>query len=264
MNTGIAERWRVYTTDGTVMLFGEPARAVGCNVDDGFAPLTTTVDSFGNEIRYEWSSTVASECKIQRITWGWNSVAGLSDFAAVQFNYALPTQCSAGIDVGSTRDYRTGRLVVSGASKLSTIVASAYPPGVPSAAVHTRTITLGYSTADESCTATHAPMRFLKSIQETAVGTDSPQVALPAVEFDYHDATVNLIPPGTAAAIPWSDVPLVVGEPVRRANLAWGRRYNDDRFPTVEAMLVDVDGDGRLDRVMNASTPNADGQCRAT
>ena len=39
----------------------------------------------------------------------------------------------------------------------------------------------------------------------------------------------------------------------RKSNLAWGYRRLDDRWPSVEAMFLDIDGDGLLDRVTNAS-----------
>jgi hypothetical protein len=48
--------------------------------------------------------------------------------------------------------------------------------------------------------------------------------------------------------------------------IGWGYRRIDGRWPTVEAMMLDLDGDGLLDRVENASTETApgDGQCKAS
>jgi hypothetical protein len=41
LGSNATARWRVYTTDGGVMYFGEAAQTAGCtNISDGFAPLT--------------------------------------------------------------------------------------------------------------------------------------------------------------------------------------------------------------------------------
>ncbi|MGJ0492828.1 toxin TcdB middle/N-terminal domain-containing protein [Methylobacter sp.] len=251
-------RWRVYATDGSTMYFGQQSRMVGCtNLGEGYAPLTGVVDAFGNEVAYEWEPGVTDgECRIKRISWGQNAAAGLSTpFAQVLFNWVGTPRCG-NTEIGSQRDYRTGKLIVTGASKLASIVATAFLPGSPTAPEHTRIITLNYSAADESCTALHAPLRLLTSIQESAFGTDAPRVDLPAITFEYGDATIALRTPQQRAQIPWW-----IDEESRRFNLGWGYRRSDDRWPTVEAMMLDLDGDGLLDRVTNASTEATDGQC---
>src|SRR4029079_15578422 len=107
--------------------------------------------------------------------------------------------------------------VVSGASKLLSMSVNALVPGTTTA-VHTRTITLGYSFADDNCSTTHAPLRQLTSIHETAVGTDSPLVDLPPVTFDYGTASVSL-QSALSQSPPWFDA----GSPtVRRQNMSWG------------------------------------------
>ncbi|HWU91506.1 MAG TPA: toxin TcdB middle/N-terminal domain-containing protein, partial [Kofleriaceae bacterium] len=147
-----------------------------------------------------------------------------------------------------------------GASRLVAITATAFPPGAPEAPEHTRVLTLGYSAADEGCALQHAPIRLLTSIQESAWGIDAPRVDLPAVTFEYGDATANLVSqPAPAPSTPW---PAGTEPFLHRNSLSWGYRYQDDRWPSVEAMMLDIDGDGLLDRVTNASTPTVDGQCR--
>ena len=273
MNPSAAFRWRVLSTDGTVMTFGQSDRTGGCvNVSDSFAPLTGMVDAFGNEVAYEYGPMVdgeVGECVVKTIRWGQNTASPpLPSFAQVTFQWVVPSQhCGGvwggGLSTGAQRDYRTTidhPPIVTGASRLASITATAFPPGVPGSPEHTRVITLGYDTAQEACNLPHAPVRVLTSIQESAWGTDSPRVDLPAVTLSYADRTVNLAsPPATTSNAPWG-----LGE-AGRNNLGWGYRRNDDRWPSVEATLVDMDGDGLLDRLVNSSVDaqNQIGACSA-
>ena len=261
MPAGAAYRWRIYSPDGSVMYFGDSALTKGCvNISDGFAPLTRGVDAFGNEIAYEWESGATYECRLEKVTWGQNAKAGIiQPFAQVAFTWQDGSRCSPSAIVSSALlDYRTGRPMLSGASRLVSITATAFPVSAPDAPEHTRVITLGYSETDEECTLQHAPIRLLTSIQESAWGIDAPRVDLPTVTFEYGDATVNLVNQ-PASGTPW---PAGTESIIHRNSLSWGYRYQDDRWPSVEAMMLDVDGDGLLDRVTNASTPAVDGQCR--
>jgi RHS repeat-associated protein len=241
-------RWRVYTTDGTIMYFGEPAQMPGCdNLSDGFAPLTRSVDQFGNEVRYDYEVGAPGECRIKSISWGQNAHAGVASFAQVAFGYAslgIPVPC-AGIHAGSQHSYRTGKLVVTGESKLAWITATAFAPGSPNAPVHTRSVSLTYSDADEACNASHAPVRLLTGLWESAWGTDSPRVDLPPVTFEYGDASINLMTPQLLPINPW-----LPAQPAHNNNLAWGFRGRTE-LPTVEAMMIDIDGDGLPDRLIN-------------
>ena len=229
----------------------------GCNgiVSDQYAPLTSATDAFGNEVRYDYESVIPGECRLREVSWGYNEHAGFEEpFARVVFTYDRPPSCTSPvIEPGSRRDLGTGDLIVTGASKLMTITATAFPVGAPGQPVHTRAITLGYSSTSELCDRPHAPVRLLESIQESAWGTDAPRVDLPAISFDYGPA-VQLGAVGGPAATPWHSADFFQ----RDHNLAWGYRRVDDRWPTVEAMLLDIDGDGLLDRVTNiASNPDA-------
>src|SRR6185503_8406598 len=143
--------------------------------------------------------------------------------------------------------YRTGTRIVTGASILNSIAVTAFSS--PSDIVHQRVITLTYSAADMSCSAPYAPFRSLQSIQESAWGTDSPRVDLPAVTFTYGPSIGSPTRRYPSTVTSTSFPPWSTGE--LSFNLGWGRSFPSDKWPTVEAMILDIDGDGRLDRVLN-------------
>jgi hypothetical protein len=124
-------RWRVYTTDGSIMYFGDTNVAgtnplAGCiNVGDGYAPLTRVVDKFGNEVAYRYESVLNNECRLADITWGQNASAGLPAFARVSFTWDRAPLCR-NIHSGSQTDFRTGKMIVTGASMLTTVTATAF------------------------------------------------------------------------------------------------------------------------------------------
>jgi hypothetical protein len=247
---GSGAKWRVYSTDGSIRYFGESAQTSKCaNVSEDFAPLTREVSPFGDEVSYAYSSGASpDECRIETIKWGQNAGAGIGTFAQVDFTYSPSPSCE-GMPVGAHRDLRSNVMIVTGASKLTTITATAFAPGgTPAAAVHTRQISLGYDVTQEQCNLQHAPIRLLTSITESAWGVDSPLVTLPAKTFTYNSPTTALIDPGGQNSPPFG----ASGES-RPFNLAWGFRHNDDRGPTIEGMMLDVDGDGLLDRLVNDS-----------
>ena len=263
MSPGQPFHWRVYTTDGITHYFGDTANTPGCPISDGFAPLTRSVDAFGNEVSYRYV-LASGECMIDSITYGQNAAAGSDSFAEVDIVWTRASQCS-GIEVGSKRDFRaaghTGAPIITGANKITSIVVKAHAPGVPADVVHTRTINLAYLASAESCTAQHSAVHLLSSIQESASGVDSPLVTLPPVTFTYGAPDVALDQFVGHTGTPWFDA----NGPAQ--NLGWGfrREAGDDSWPTVEAMMLDVDGDGLLDRVQNASaTVNGVTSCHAS
>ena len=262
-------RWKALTSDGMTYFFGEPAHIAGtpdnpsspCSiVSDEYAPLTSQMDSFGNTVNYYYSiGALTSECRIQKITWGENANIGTvyPGFASVSFSYGNPkVHLCSNAPVGSLTSYRTGTPITTGASELDSITVTAYAPG-SSTADHTRTYGLTYDSGAASCSAQHAAFRQLDAINETAVGTNSPSVSLPAVTFGYGSATLTY--PDQQHTTPLSPgwvVPLTG----LTANLATGMRYDPNateafqKWPTVEAMMIDVDGDGLLDRVTSVPT----------
>ncbi|MBA3391790.1 MAG: hypothetical protein H0T89_04050 [Deltaproteobacteria bacterium] len=146
---------------------------------------------------------------------------------------------------------------MTGANILRQITATAYPPGSPTTPEHARVLSLAYDGTLDDCDREHAPVRLLTSIQESAWGADAPRVDLPAVTFEYGDPKISLAMPSSPyPGTPWGTSP-------HSQNLAWGYRRTGDRWPTVEGMLVDLDGDGLIDRLDNASDPSGDGACKA-
>jgi len=96
MAPGQPFRWRVLTPDGTTYHFGGVNSASCANIGDGNAPLTDTIDSFGNMVSYVWVPATgttpyqANECDIGAIYYGENDGAGLGVYGRVFFNYIDP------------------------------------------------------------------------------------------------------------------------------------------------------------------------------
>jgi RHS repeat-associated protein len=254
--------WRAYSPDGNTYYFGDDDsnHAGTCSsISHTYAPLTRVSDLFGNLIEYRYESANDGECRIAEITWGQNANAGVAAFASAKFDYTRDSGTCGGVPVGSQTTWRTGVKLVTGASQLDSITITAYPPGSPSTPDHTRVVRLVYSATEASCTAAHAAYRQLTSIQESAWGTSSPEVDLPAVTFGYGPSSWTY-PTESTESIPWS------GWTLRDAkNLSWGFRPAS-KWPTVEAMLIDIDGDGLVDRLI--SDPYAENnhtvRCRAS
>lgn len=262
--------WRAYTSAGVVMKFGETDRMGNCPyLGHGYAPLTSETDSFGNTVIYEWGLAVSvdiGDCAIKRITWGMNAAAGITQpFAKVVFGWTAPNAYS-GFAVGGHRDYRTGKKVITGASRLSTITVTAFAPGAESSPEHTRLITLGYKTDEEAVEVNgapvqHAPVRLLETIQESAWGTGLARVDLPPVKFDYASAKTLLTAPTSPPPLPpWS---IGLHPTPHRFNLGWGYRRTDGRWPSVEEIMVDLDGDSLPDRLTNTSGRTGFTSCTA-
>ena len=271
--------WRALSPDGTKYYFGhkDTTHISTCTtVSAGYSPITRIEDALGNQIDFFYQAGVDGECRPLAITWGQNPAVSVGPFAAIIFEYENSPSCN-GVNVGTQTSYRTGAKIVTGASQLKVIksiaVAPSFstpggvapPPVTPP--VHTRTITLSYSPTTSSCGAQHAPYRALASIQESAVGVDSPLVSLPPVLFDYGSANVDYSDQAAPVAtpVPWQSSALGAGPRPNVFNLSWGHRpYNG--WPTVEAMMLDVDGDGLVDRVQSEPVTDANGRsqlCRA-
>lgn len=232
--------WRVRSASGLTHHFGEPSLAPASS--ETWAPLTRTVDGFGNTVTYRWAGT-----NIVQIRYTSNASAGLPDFASVDFVWDS-TSCVNTMPVGAVQDERLG--ISRGGSRLSQIRVTAYDPGVPSAIRHTRQISLDYDAAATDCFAHHAPFRQLVGIQESAWSTTAPRVDLPAVRFGYNRLarTFDQVVPLSSQALQLSPPPAPLPQ-----NLSWGYRQppgaSAGAWPTVEAMFLDFDGDGLADRI---------------
>ncbi len=232
MEAGAAYRWRVRTTDGATLYFGESARAPLST--DLWAPLTRTEDAFGNTVEYTWEGW-----QLLQIRYTSNPGAGLPAFARVDFAWEDGFWCNNS-PVGAQEDRRLN--LTRGRMQLAKIRAVAFEPSNQTD-VHTREITLSYEPDLAACGARRAPMRVLTSIQESAWGVNIPRVDLPPVTFDYNrfdrafDATVVQ---NMGALWPEDPSPFNLGSGIRRQGSAW---------PSVESMLLDFNGDGLQDRI---------------
>lgn len=233
METGAAFRWRVRTPDGNTHYFGESSRAP--LTSDTWAPLTRTEDSFGNTMEYIWEGW-----QILQIRYTSNPAAGLSSFARVDFIMESADYCD-GRPVGAQEDRKLG--IIRGEQKLTKIRAVAFNLSTDE---HTREISLIYSPDRASCTASHAPMRVLAGIQESAWGAVSPRVDLPPVTFEYNRFHHTFDSTGTPLNVQslWPDE-----NPYFPHNFGWGIRRQGASWPSVEGMLLDFDGDGLQDRI---------------
>ena len=282
LNSGNGAWWRVLSLDGSTMLFGEDARVNGSdvggspctNISENYAPLTSVKDAFNNEVRYHYAQSTSSpnECVLRRISWGYNTPASIFQaFAKVELTYQEAPRCAfnEATYTGAQLDYRTGVKILTGASRLVEIRATAFEYGGEATPSHTRVIALSYwdassSNNTEACNQIYAPIRLLRSIQESAWGTNAPLVTLPKVTFTYGTPAVSLLQGGGIEVTPWPNgVTARGGSP---NNFGWGRRQHPsapDHWPTVESMMLDMDGDGLPDRVVNSSKDvSQPGECR--
>lgn len=239
--------WRVRTPDGVTHYFGETSRAPSSRHE--WAPLTRSVDSFGNTVEYIWEGW-----QLAQIHYTSNPGANLPAFARVEFVWVDGPQCN-GMVVGSQEDRRVG--ITRGAKQLAKIRALAFKNGATEID-HTREITLVYSSSLAACNQKHAPTRVLESIQESAWGNEAPRVDLPAVTFEYNRFERNFDSP-VVQALPWQQEFIPPGL-ATGWNLGWGFRRKGGEWPSVEAMMLDFDGDGLQDRIRayeDPATPNS-------
>jgi YD repeat-containing protein len=254
LTDGSAAIWRVRSLDGSTYVFGESALVDGAPVARlrSRAPLTSTTDAFGNVVSYEYDF-VDDEYRLAKVQWGRNDNASIGHFAELTLTWAPATVCSGGdaadIPVGAALDYRLGDRWVNGGAKLTQLVATAYNPATL-AVEHTRTVTLGYDAAAESCTATVAPARYLTSIQQSASGVGLVSVSLPPITFSYGPVTQGL-----TSTTGWQSVPSWEAGSHHPATISWGLRFSGSRWPTIQSMFLDLDGDGLLDRVSMDEAP---------
>lgn len=239
MKEGQLYRWRARTPEGLTHYFGDVS-LVG-TPSSNVVPLTRTVDAFGNTVEYDWDGG-----QIEEIRYTSNPGAQLPAFARVEFEYA--DESCGRIPVGAAEDARLGW--IDGARRLTKIRAVAFEPG-SGAAQHTREYTLDYDEAALSCTAKHAPIRLLESIQESAWIAGQAPVDLPPVTFTYNrlarefdlastEVLNNLWMPDPATDV----ASLSVG---KRPLVGW---------PAVDAMMLDFDGDGLVDRISHVPDAN--------
>jgi hypothetical protein len=252
MNPNHPYRWQVRSPDGHTYLYGETANIWTCDITDGYAPLTSHIDEFGNVVKYFYggiASNNPTECDLVKIEYGENpSLAPSGVIGRVTFTYSEPHRCSAAVNgvasteyIGSQSDYRDSKKRYSGIRPLSTITVESF--GHPTDR-NTRTISLTQNWAGTSsvstdysematCTGEFAPYRQLTAISETVAATGRATVSLPTVTFGYGTANIQRTTPTTLATA--------------RRPVAQGFRYLTKIWPLVKKMTLDYNGDGRPD-----------------
>ncbi len=248
--------WIARSLDGTIRYFGDSN-----NIRDrgnapvylgDRAPLTREEDRFGNTVDYYWrssqgggSNTSPDRYHIERIEYTKNrSVAGGAPFAEVFFYYGPAVYCfGSALAVGASSDHHGAVLRIQGDQPLNNIVMSVVDePGDAMREVHR--VQLEYNS--RPCSPNLSPIRQLVSITETGTTKLGVQTSSNPVRFTYgptalpYDALTSFDASGPAT-----------GSTLHPSALAWGKRSVSDLGNTTESMLIDLDGDGRLDRVFS-------------
>jgi RHS repeat-associated protein len=243
MSDGQPYQWRVLTPDGLTYYFGDTSLVAG-TVDRDRVPLTRTVDPFGNTVEYQWTSQGASFYRLDEIRYTSNPTQSLQPFAKVSFTWTAPIACRVDGDlpVGASRSFRTGEQEDLGRTRLDKITVQAIVPGTTTA-LHTREVTLGYSASAASCAGLQSPYRELTSIQESAWHAGQARVDLPAVTFSY----------GQLERQDWEAANYGAWTEEDDVGLTWGTRFGGTAWPQVKGMLLDLDGDGLMDRLTTST-----------
>ncbi len=253
--------WRVRSLDGQTHYFGEsttsrdvPNAATAAGVEGARWFLSRSVDKFGNEVRYNYQkawSLIRNETTLvpvdiypTSIEWGSHSdpAAGFRAHARILFDHAAEDLCPGSwVPIGAAFSWRTGLPLMEGARRLTAVRIELSSGSVWQ---ERRRYTLGYDTSELRCGTgkTHAPLRLLTSVQERATAPDGTILTLPAIRFDYGRRELELTShTGT----------MVIGG---GANAQAPQKAGG--WPTLDSMLLDLDGDGRLDLLW--SVPDLD------
>ncbi len=264
--------WIALHPNGTTYFFGETpdSRDVG---DDGVAMgrwmITRMTDVHGNEVRFNWSWVQASvystggsspthnvDSKLDSVTYGRNTAAGVSDHARIDFEYLSFLQICAGSNVptGAEFTFRNGVRTYKGAKRLERIVVSTRPSGAPGDSfIQRRAIELHYDSSADQCAQPRAPLRLLASIEQNVIGSDGTSRDLPVIRFDY----------GTPGRMPTDDSnPLPAALQAQSGfsgnHIGNGYRHLEPHdgggWPSVQTMLVDMNGDARVDVLQSQQT----------
>jgi RHS repeat-associated protein len=247
-------QWRARTTDGLTYNFGEFSNMEGGN-DSTWAPLTSIVDPFGNTASYFYDDVrnnagILMEHVLDRIEYTTNPIAGLTEpHARVVFTYTDPGSCIltgfGDLPIGARFEHRDGQARWVGSRRLDAIRTEVKGP---SGWRPVRTITLSYDAQAALCGRERGAARVLTWIQESATSPTGVVTTMPAVKFSY----------GPAAPLRRVARDFFTGDGTYRDSLHGGvRRGSFSAWPELESMLLDFDGDGRLDQLTAA--PDAQG-----
>jgi len=266
--------WVARTPDGITYYFGETSASrdeprADSHGTEGRWFVTRVVDRAGNQVEYAYRKVVGIsggsyrpvDIGLDEILYTSNDAAGLVPHARVKFlrDWGAPALCGGSVvPIGAQFDLRTGIHIYEGAAKLRGIqVQVADASGWKTR----REITLRYDADAGRCDAAHGPMRVIEAIEETAISAEGHETKLPPVTFDYsryeHDFGVKK---SAGEVVSYGDTTShgPVGPSLGRGK----RALNPEKpggYPTVEKMMIDLDGDGRLDVL--ASRPGEGGAC---
>lgn len=242
-------RWIARTTDGKTWYFGESSGST----DGGVSvwQLTRVVDPWGNTVQYFWSNVSDAggviDVALDTIEYTSNGGAGLAAHARVRFVYAaaLETCTPSAVPVGAALEYRSGQRRMPGARKLQEIHVDVRP--TPGATWQLRrSLLLSYKPSASSCSAPHAPLRILQNLRMTPYAPDGVASSSQSISFGYGPEMPTLATPKTNT----------YGGSAGILNFGSGRRRADTRqsYPTIDKMLLDIDGDGRPDHLRMSTT----------
>lgn len=275
------KQWRVRNLDGSVFGFGEADGHIVAQGSDiqvlpkmlsnDRAPLTHTEDRFGNRVDYYYSvrwqgnGGFAQSIRLERIEYTKNPaviVDGIDHHAEIRFRYGDTSESNCGgvplIPTGASLSHRAEGFWVSGSDRLDEITAYVHS-GSDYTAV--RKYELDYT---ERCSNFAGATRFLTSIVQSAPASiESPTsawISLPPVTFDYGDPEPKYD----------SNVDMSISSHMGFGHgnsghgsifnaLEWGVRVSPGDLPsqfiqekhTIQAKLIDLDGDGILDRIQS-------------
>lgn len=236
--------WEARTLDGRVFRFGESEQIEGQPDPDRF-PLTSISDVHGNTISYHWKrfELLNSFYTIlpQTIRYSSNAAAGILHHAEVRFQWTEAAACFAALlPIGARWDNRNDSRHVDGGRTLTKI--ETFVRDTPAAAFRVvRTIDLEY--LNGSCSSHAAPVRNLQSIRESGLALDGFLTSLPPLTFTYGDAEQ---PPAIPLSMP--------GIP---STLSSGSSAHPSSPPFLTSKMIDLDGDGRMDRLTASSSLNS-------
>ncbi len=264
--------WRALGSDGMTYFFGDERASRDHAGDNGLEArwfLTRVTDRLGNTIVYHYQPVwgralngrledLKVDIALTEITYSRNDAAGISDHARIVFNYSesLDTCPNSNIPIGSQFDYRTGIRIYESARRLNSIMVQVRP-GPDDSWVDRREISIRYDEAALRCDQPHAPLRLISQIQERAWNIENELVATPALTFNYSRLSHDFTEEKPALAIS--------GQSLRTVGRG-KRRLNDTKaggWPTIDGMLLDIDGDGRQDWLKSQESEN-DYYCKFT
>ena len=239
-------------------------------------PLTSTVDKFGNMVEYKYFPILpssnnlleAEEFVLSQITYGRNDLANLGHHATIRFDYSSPPPCDGTtLTAGASLNHRWKKLRTRGARKLVKI--QTFVTDTPEGSRRpVRTIELGYDSEAERCDGQHSPLRILTSITEHAPAmagdpnpgnvSSSPEnwISNPPVTFDYGPLIRSWNFSNQTTGL------RSLGEGSRTFNDT-GTKALSGKWPTLDQMLLDINGDGIVDRINSVQPSSANNfQCQ--